>query len=278
MKYSLSAKNLVCRSLESHASYCAGLLNPGHSKEITGVLRSDSGLLSYSFNQAVTNTVMPARILQRFVVDYFIERHSPFTLWHCGNKLLDDTEMTELGMSRRDPMVAMAVEVQRLAVDDALPEGLEGKLEIGPVNADSLGEYGELQASLHTGEREGPQVKKFYHQLHALPEQKRSRLKFFIARLEGKPVACGCLFASADALGFYDLMTLEEYRGRGIGRALFNYLVGQALHSHHKHAVALTDPDRQELFLEAGFFAVGEVARYRYEPKGTKVRTVESAE
>lgn len=266
MKYSLSAKNLVCRNLEARASYCAGLLNPDHTKEITGVLRSDSGLLSHTFNQAVTNTVMPTRILQRFVVDYFAERHSPFTLWHCASKPLDDAELAELGLKRRESLVAMAVEVQRLAADDELPPELQGKLEIVPVASEELGSYGDIQAAVYNGAREGPQIKKFYHLLEEMPEQKRSRLKFFLGKLEGKAVAGGCLFASADALGFCDLVTLEDYRGRGVGRALFHHLVAQALTSHHKHAVALAPANRQQLLLESGFFAVGEVAQYRFEP------------
>ncbi|WP_323845799.1 GNAT family N-acetyltransferase [Microbulbifer magnicolonia] len=266
MKYSLSAKNLVCRNLESRASYCAGLLNPDHTKEITGVVRSDSGLLSHTFNQAVTNTVMPTRILQRFVVDYFAERHCPFTLWHCASKSLDDAELAEVGLQRRESLVAMAVEVQRLAAEEELPESLRGKLEFAPVAADDLVTYGAIQASLFNGTREGPQIKKFYHLLQEVPAQKRSRLKLFLGRLDGEAVAAGCLFASADALGFYDLVTLEEYRGRGIGRAFFSYLVEQALSSHHKHAVALAPPKRQELLLEAGFFAVGEVIHYQFEP------------
>ncbi|SFC37513.1 Acetyltransferase (GNAT) domain-containing protein [Microbulbifer thermotolerans] len=265
MKYSLSAKNLVCRNLEARASYCAGLLNPDHSKEITGVLRADSGLLSHTFNQAVTNAVMPTRILQRFVVDYFSERHSPFTLWHCASKPLDDTELSALGLKRQESRVAMAVEVKRLALDRETPPELRGKLEIAPVAAEELDRYGDIQAAFYSGVREGLQIKKFYQELKETAEQKRSRLKFFFAKLEGEEVAAGCLFASTDALGFYDLTTREEYRGRGIGRALFHHLVGQVLSSHHKFAVALVPVERQELLLETGFFAVGEVAQYRYE-------------
>jgi len=266
MKYSLSAKNLVCRNLESRASYCAGLLNADHTKEITGVLRTDSGLLSYTFNQAVTNAVMPERILQRFVVDYFAERHSPFTLWHCANKAFDDGALAELGLKRGPSLVALAVEVQRLAADEMLPEALRGKLTLAQAGVEELADYAELQASLFNGSREGPQIRKFYQRLAELPEQKRSRLKFFLARLDGEAVAGGCLFASADALGFYDLVTSEAHRGRGIGRALFNFLVAQALHSHHKYAVALAPENRQQLLLDTGFFAVGEVASYRFEP------------
>ncbi|WP_346838603.1 GNAT family N-acetyltransferase [Microbulbifer sp. SAOS-129_SWC] len=266
MKYSLSAKNLVCRNLESRASYCASLLNPDHTKEITGVLRSDSGLLSYTFNQAVTNAVMPERILQRFVVDYFAERHSPFTLWHTANKAFDDSSLAELGLKRGPSLVAMAVEVQRLAADESLPEALRDKLTIAQVRVDDLDDYAELQVSLFNGSREGPQVRKFYQRLKELPDQKRSRLKFYLARLDGEAVAGGCLFASADALGFYDQVTAEAHRGQGIGRALFHHLVAQALHSHHKYAVVLVPENRQQLLLDIGFFAVGEVASYRFEP------------
>ncbi|KUJ82832.1 GNAT family N-acetyltransferase [Microbulbifer flavimaris] len=266
MKYSLSAKNLVNRNLEAHASYCAGLMNVDATKEITGVLRTDSGLLSHSFNQAVTTAVMPSRILQRFVVDYFRERHSPFTLWHCANRPLDAGEMSELGFKRQPSMVAMAAEVVRLAADEELPENLQGKLELAPVTTESLEEYGQLQALAYSGEREGPQIRKFYQALAQVPEPKRSRLRYFAGRMDGKMVAGASLYASADALGFYDLFVDEQYRGQGIGRALFHYLVEQLQSSHHKHAVALTPADRQELLLEAGFFAVGEVACYRFEP------------
>ncbi|MFC6981274.1 GNAT family N-acetyltransferase [Microbulbifer taiwanensis] len=135
-----------------------------------------------------------------------------------------------------------------------------------PAAAGELATVGDIQAAVYNGAREGPQVKKFYHLLQEIPEQKRSRLKYFLGKLDGEAVAAGCLFASADALGFYDLVTLQDYRGRGIGRAIFHHLVGQALKSHHKHAVALAPANRQELLLEAGFFAVGEVAHYQFEP------------
>ncbi|GAA5524370.1 hypothetical protein Maes01_00927 [Microbulbifer aestuariivivens] len=266
MKYSLSAKNLVNRNLEARANYCAGLMSVDGTREITGVLRADSGLLSHTFNQVVTTAVMPSRILQRFAVDYFRERHSPFTLWHCANKPLDEGEMAELGLRRQPSMVAMAGERVHLAAVDDLPEDLKGKLQLEPLDAEALDAYGQLQAQAYSGEREGPQIRKFYQALARVPEAKRCRLRYFAGRLDGKVVAGASLYASADALGCYELFVDENYRGRGIGRALFHYLVGQIQKGHHKHAVALTSADRQQLLLEAGFFAVGEVACYRFEP------------
>jgi len=265
MKYSLSAKNLVCRNLETHASYCAGLLNSNHTKEITGIVRSDSGFLSASLNQAVSNSVMPPRILQRFVLDYFAERHSPFTLWHSATKPLDDSALSELGLQRKQSQVAMAAEIQRLTPDAAAEEGSD-KLAFSSVKKEDLPIYAEVQAAGCGSAQEGAQLKKFYQALAEIPEQKRARLRFFLARLEDTPVAGGCLFASADALGLYDLITLEDYRGRGIGRALFRYLLEQAMASHHRSLVALAPADKQQLPLSCGFFAVGEVARYVYSP------------
>ena len=264
MKYSLSAKNLVCRNLENRAGYCADLLNPKQSKEITGLLRTDSGLLSTRFNQVVSNAVAQPRILQRFVVDYFAERHSPFSLWHCASRPMDDDALAEMGLLSRDPLIAMAAEVKQLAAD---PHPLEG-LEIRAVaNAEELKAYGQLVAEMQGDPRESGQIKKFYQQLSELPEHKYSRLKYFIGFFQGKPVATGNLFSSADALGFYDLDTLPEYRGRGIGTAMFQHLLGEVLHSHHKHTVALVGEDQQDLWLNAGFYAVGEVARYDFVPE-----------
>lgn len=264
MKYSLSAKNLVCRNLENKAGYCADLLNPKQSKEITGLLRTDSGLLSTRFNQVVSNTVMQPRILQRFVVDYFAERHSPFALWHCASKPLDDAALAELGLIRQAPMIAMAAEVKQLATDEKMPEGLEIK---AVHSADELLVYGDLVAEMQNCPRETAQIKKFYRQLAELPEHKHSRLKYFLGEFQGTPAATGCLFSSADALGFYDLGTLPAYRGRGIGATMMQHLVNEVLHSHHKHAVALVGEEQQDIWLNAGFYAVGEVARYDFIPE-----------
>ncbi|WP_226664536.1 GNAT family N-acetyltransferase [Microbulbifer aggregans] len=264
MKYSLSAKNLVCRNLENRAGYCADLLNPKQSKEITGLLRTDSGLLSARFNQVVSNAVALPRILQRFVVDYFAERHSPFSLWHCASRPLDDEALKELGLVEQPPLIAMAAEVKQLAADGKpLPE-----LEIRAVaNAEDLLAFGELIAEIQDNPRESAQIKKFYQQLATLPEHKYSRLKFYIGLYQGKPAATGSLFSSADALGFYDLGTLPEYRQRGIGTAMFQHLVGEVIHSHHKHTVALVAEEQQDLWLNAGFYAVGEVSRFDFTPE-----------
>ncbi|WP_226647076.1 GNAT family N-acetyltransferase [Microbulbifer variabilis] len=264
MKYSLSAKNLVCRNLEAHAGYCAGLLNPNHTKEITGIVRSDTGLLSGRLNQAVSNTVMPPRILQRFALDYFAERHSPFTLWHSASKPLDDEALAQMGLQRKQSLVAMAAEIERLAVQGVAQTVDE--LVVSAVDREALSDYAEVQAAECGSALEAAELQKFYTGLAEIPEQRRARLRFFLARLKDIPVAAGCLFASADALGLYDLVTLQEYRGRGIGRALFHHLLQQAQASHHRSLVALVPAERQQLPLDCGFFAVGEVARYMYTP------------
>jgi GNAT superfamily N-acetyltransferase len=274
MKYSLSAKNLVCRNLENKAGYCAELLNPKQSKEITGLLRTDSGLLSARFNQVVSNAVMQPRILQRFVVDYFAERHSPFSLWHCASKPLDQEALTELGLVRHPPLIAMAAEVKQLAAEDVEVDGLTLKTV---ASAEEIIDFGNLIAKLNDNPRESAQIKKFYHKIAELPEHKHSRLKLYLGEYQGEAVATGCLFSSADALGFYDLGTLPDKRGMGIGTALFQHLVKEVLHSHHKHAVALVAENQQDLYLNAGFYAVGELARYDFTPQATGAHIVQGA-
>ncbi|WP_445359339.1 GNAT family N-acetyltransferase [Microbulbifer sp. ANSA005] len=262
MKYSLSAKNLTCRNLEAYADYRASLVTPDCTKEITGIVRSDSGLPSIGLNQVISNMVMPPRIIQRFALDYFAERHSPFTLWHSASKPLDNDALDELGLKRRQSQVAMAAEIPRLSAAEV---PVVEQLAISAVKKEALPDYGAVQAAA-AGEQEGAQLAHFYQGLQEIPEQRRGRLKLFLAKLDGVPVAAGCLFAAADALGLYDLVTLPDYRGRGIGRALFKHLLTAAQGSHHKNLVALVPADRQQLLLDSGFFAVGEVARYQYTP------------
>lgn len=265
MKYSLTAKNLVRRNLEAKTSYYAELVNPGHTKEITGLLRIDSGLHADAFNPVISNSVLPVHIFKRFVVDYFAERHSGFTLLHCASVPFNDQELAEIGVMPIENGIAMAAELSDLGtVDD--DRTLSSALTIEPLGPGDFGNYAAIISNELEDSRERRHLKSLYEKLEELPEFKRQRLKMYIAKWNGEPAGTGALFSSADAIGFYDIVTLPDYRGRGIGTAMFNQLVEDAKCSHHKHAVLQTVADKQDFFASAGFHSVGEIAVYEYHP------------
>ncbi|NMG10772.1 GNAT family N-acetyltransferase [Brasilonema sp. UFV-L1] len=57
----------------------------------------------------------------------------------------------------------------------------------------------------------------------------------------------------------YDIATRAEYRHRGIGSAMFSYLLREARFYQHRYAVLQASTDGIGIYLKAGFTPIGEV-------------------
>ena len=62
------------------------------------------------------------------------------------------------------------------------------------------------------------------------------RLVNVLARLDGEPVACGSAYLVDGTAGIYNITTLEQHRGRGIGHAVTAWLMNDA----HERGCAAT--------------------------------------
>ncbi|OPZ79009.1 MAG: hypothetical protein BWY78_00288 [Alphaproteobacteria bacterium ADurb.Bin438] len=56
-------------------------------------------------------------------------------------------------------------------------------------------------------------------------EDKNFKEAIFIGFLNNTPIAKGTLMFSDDAIGVYDIFTLKEFQGMGLGTALFNFML-----------------------------------------------------
>ncbi len=88
----------------------------------------------------------------------------------------------------------------------------------------------------------------------------RSEFVPWLAFRGGQPVATAATVLAADAIGVYNVATLPEYRGRGIGEAIVRYAIDNARkHSGIDRTVLQSTSFGYDLYRQMGYHVVGQV-------------------
>jgi len=89
----------------------------------------------------------------------------------------------------------------------------------------------------------------------------------YLARLDGRPVAVGSLFLSEGVAGFYNLTTLREARGKGIGAWMTLKTFQQAVALGIRiGTLQTTYPNALRLYHRLGFEVYCKIGVYKYVP------------
>jgi len=86
-------------------------------------------------------------------------------------------------------------------------------------------------------------------------------LRNFVARLDGRPVACSALFTNGHVAGIWNVGTVAEVRGRGIGRAVTLAALRTARTLGYRVAILGSSPLGFPVYSRIGFV---EVCRIRH--------------
>jgi len=87
----------------------------------------------------------------------------------------------------------------------------------------------------------------------------KKRFPNYLGRLHGEVVAIGTLFVGSQSAGIYDLVTLDDYRRRGIGSAMFQHLLKEASNENRRFCVLQASKDGLGIYTKAGFRTTGDV-------------------
>jgi GNAT superfamily N-acetyltransferase len=90
-----------------------------------------------------------------------------------------------------------------------------------------------------------------------------------VAHLDGRPVACGTAYLDGATAGLYNIATLEDARGRGVGYAVTATLMQLAHRAGAAHAVLHATESGRPVYERAGFVKVCEVPMYVWLPSET---------
>lgn len=88
----------------------------------------------------------------------------------------------------------------------------------------------------------------------------------FVGLLDGKPVACGSLVYGAGVAGIYNIATLQEARGKGIGTAITNHALIHARAMGYRVAILGATEMGYRIYERLGFKEYFKIAQYLFSP------------
>lgn len=94
------------------------------------------------------------------------------------------------------------------------------------------------------------------------------RLVNVIASVDGRPAACGTVWLTGQTAGIYDVATLPEARGRGLGHAVTAALMEIGRERGATHAILHATEMGRPVYERLGFTEVCTVPQYLWLPRG----------
>ncbi|MGE8207520.1 GNAT family N-acetyltransferase [Heyndrickxia sp. NPDC080065] len=222
----------------------------------------DSGFPSDTFNVLVPLRTLPSTSEDKFkqAVSSFINKGFPLSVWIDERFLTDETVvwLYNLGLNEAERNVTMKLDDKSIQSISPLSSNL---LDIRQVtDVEDIRIYAEVFQSLFKGSSEYEALALFFENLAAnfVPHQKV--YNWFIGFYEEQAVSTGCIIESDGSYGIYDVMTKQEFRGRGFGSMMFQFLLHQIKGEQKgKPCVLQASQDGINIYKRAGFTEVGEM-------------------
>jgi len=257
----LSNQDLVLDNFVNKASSLPSWFSGAHVDENQYFISVDSGLPSDTFNVLVPLSALPKAALMNIeqAVRSYSNKGFPVSVWTDQRFLTDELVrlLAVLGLEEAERNVTMKLESD--AFKSAAPLTSDF-FEIKKVQGtEDVRRYATIFQSLFEGSPEQEVLKRLFDQA-ATSFSAHLHQQWFIGFLDGKAVSTGCLIETDSSYGIYDVMTRQEYRGRGLGSTMFGYLLQRIKEDGKgKPCVLQASTDGINIYRRAGFQEVGEM-------------------
>jgi GNAT superfamily N-acetyltransferase len=250
----------VRKNFEEKVSYIARIVTGMTVTEHSSFLAVDCGLPSDTFNVLVIRD-MHARAELLATVDRFNAKGFPLAVWYWESEVKDAdlAVFSQHGLWHAETHVAMYADLSEIQVTSLPIAGLEIKRSM---TASDLLQFGEVMVALFGDSSEGRHVFAYFQRLCDYPLSTFPAMHHYLGTLHGTVVATGTLFVGSETVGIYDLVTRDDYRRRGIGSAMFQYLLQEACTWNRRFCVLQASPDGLGIYMKAGFRAIGAVQTF----------------
>ena len=251
----------VRKNFEEKVSYVARRINGMTVDDQPGFLSVDCGLPSDTFNVVVVRDWSAADQMLASI-DRFIERGFPFAVWYWQSQG-EQASMSTLikhELAQTETLTAMYLKLSQFPKASFHLEGLAIKQA---TTASDLLQFGEVIAASFADSSEGRQVFVYFQRLCTHPLSMFPAMQYYLGTFHGEVVVAGTLFVGSQTVGIYDLVTRDDYRRRGIGSAMFQYLLNQASsQKNRRFCVLQASKDGLGIYVKAGFRVTGDVLTF----------------
>jgi len=153
----------------------------------------------------------------------------------------------------------MALNIEHLNDDFAVPS----KLTIDPID-DEVGLRDWVSVWLY---RVPEELRTAHFAARRTLWLERERpMQCFLGRWDGKPVATSMVFLGKGVVAVHHVVTLPEYRRRGIGSAMTLHVLREAQKRGYRVGVLTASPDGSGSYRKIGFREYCSIRRYEWEP------------
>ena len=249
-------------NLAAHAELPCRALTHARVKRDRELVLVDSGLACDTFNLICRARLAggSARAGIQRALTFFRETGHPFSWWLGPGSTPHELPalLVESGLKPAESELAMALDLARLAARPDPPDGLS----ISRVRtAEQLALFAELSA----GNWDPPDqhVVRFYHLAAAAFLDPAARQWLYLGYHEGRPVATAELTVGGGVAGLYNIATLPELRGRGIGALMTWTPLRDAAQAGLPAAILQASPMGQGLYARLGFREFGSITEYK---------------
>jgi len=187
-------------------------------------------------------------------LDCFMKKQYPFSVWmnaeHMNSNWNDILQKYNLKESERNVMMKLE---NTLHVD----QQVSNQLTITKVeNNEGLLKYIEVFISLFKGTVEQDALESYFNKFSQTKLSPAAQM--FVGCVDDMAVTTGLLIKSKDSYGIYDVMTKEDFRGKGLGSEMFKFLLSQTK-DKKKPVVLQASDDGKNIYKRFGFIDVGEM-------------------
>jgi GNAT superfamily N-acetyltransferase len=199
------------------------------------------------------------------VLEVFQARRVPLWWWlFPASAPYDLGERLEAhGLAREDDLPGMAVDIADLPCNPLAPPGMT----IVRVADDAVGlAWTEAYAS---GAGSPDFVAAALGNIVAGDCHEEAALgwRHYVGWLDGEPVACASLFLGAGVAGLYNVATVPEARGQGIGSAMATHALNEAGRLGYRVGVLQATPAGIPLYERLGFACCCAYPQFRWNPE-----------
>jgi GNAT superfamily N-acetyltransferase len=244
-----------------HASWAASQSPEARVETGPELTVVDSGLEADTFNVVCAARLLPEDVDEtaRRVVRHFAEAGRPFSWWISpGDEPADLARRLEAcGLEQAESELAMAAPIQALAAPPRVPG-----LRIARVDSpEGLASFARI-----TAENWSPPdtvVEAYYRRAAPGLLSAASPQRFYLAQLDGAPVAAVELTVGAGVAGVYNLSTRASHRRRGVGAELLYAALSEAGRQGAASAVLQASASGASLYRRLGFAEFGVITEHK---------------
>lgn len=252
-------QRVILTNLIDKVSFLANNVAGMAVKNAENYVKVDCGLPADTFNIIVLQNNRLNQSEEKELkkdIRHFQTKKFPMAFWYWedGQDLSPILEGT--GLAEAEMNVAMLANVDQLEPVVLAPEGFV----IRQVStAEDIRVFGEVLASLFHTSKESSSVRSYYEKLSSYPQLFSEKMKLYLGAYKEEIVSIGSLVFTKESVGIYDIATRSEYRGRGLGSAMFNFLVMEVQKQKIPLCVLQASPDGINIYKRSGFQSVGQI-------------------